>query len=748
MGGIAGAIDHAAERAVAGLAATEIGALPELLRRLVAPIYRSTPSVSSGAPLALRIAKLAELDAPARRLVDGLVNARLLVHSIERGVPMIRLAHLELLEHWQRARALAASDFRVVRPGISRQPARWRKRFSAAAAAMLATFAVLAGWHSFEARRAQQTAEQSQRTALAERDHADRQRGIAERREQEALELRQQAEARGNQALELARLAEAGRQEALERARLAEAGQEALKRAGRTAEEAGALAQERQQAADARVREAGQRARVAQSRLLAALADQKYRAGDHVTAVLLALESFSHESHGDRPLEAERSLEHALRSWGDERVPREKWILGGARGPVLACALGRDGLRVAIGTADGTVQLWDAETGAAIVQLDGQSEDLAHVSFDAEATKVVSAAADGLRIRDASTGALIAWFPEKRSVLAVSPDAQWVVSSSAPNRLHLWETGTGREIVKTVPGTVLAVRFGTDGARVLVAAPGGSIELYEAISGRWLRFFRGHARKVLSASFSPDGQRIASLGDDQTARVWSTANGRQLFRVHDQTLKPALAVGLTNEHVLIPFSLGFRLYAIQAGKLIAELPVDDEISIALVSPDGKYVVTAPSAPGDARSPKQAKLWDAASGKPLAMLQEGAATTCAGVSQDGRTLLTGDRDGVGRLWSFERTAAAPSAATLAAMIEFSKTHVPRCLTRGQRESASLEIEPPAWCIEMAKWPYQTQAWRDWLRYKRENAGPPLPDTPEWRAWLAYRTVAPSEQGPPK
>ena len=35
--------------------------------------------------------------------------------------------------------------------------------------------------------------------------------------------------------------------------------------------------------------------------------------------------------------------------------------------------------------------------------------------------------------------------------------------------------------------------------------------------------------------------------------------------------------------------------------------------------------------------------------------------------------------------------------------------------------------------MEKWPYQTQDWKDWLRYKRTNGDPPLPEKPEWQNW---------------
>jgi hypothetical protein len=53
----------------------------------------------------------------------------------------------------------------------------------------------------------------------------------------------------------------------------------------------------------------------------------------------------------------------------------------------------------------------------------------------------------------------------------------------------------------------------------------------------------------------------------------------------------------------------------------------------------------------------------------------------------------------------------------------------------REAFASFAQPPVWCIEMEKWPYHTQDWKDWLKFKRANANPPLPDTAEWQPFLA-------------
>src|SRR5262249_14585389 len=212
----------------------------------------------------------------------------------------------------------------------------------------------------------------------------------------------------------------------------------------------------------------------------------------------------------------------------------------------------------------------------------------------------------------------------------------------------------------------------------------------------------------------------------------------QLFAIADPKLSRELAISLGGERALIPVAGGLRLYAINGAKLIAELPIEaGGTSRGLFGPNDAIIATMSGAAADAAATIQ--LWDGATGKPLGQLDEGS--RCLGVSRDGKALLTGSRDGIGRVWSFERPTGAvgQSAATPAALLELAKAQVRRCLTREQRAAAFLVPEPPAWCIAQGKWPYQTQAWKDWPRAPREAPDPPLPP---WRASASAGRAEPS------
>jgi hypothetical protein len=84
---------------------------------------------------------------------------------------------------------------------------------------------------------------------------------------------------------------------------------------------------------------------------------------------------------------------------------------------------------------------------------------------------------------------------------------------------------------------------------------------------------------------------------------------------------------------------------------------------------------------------------------------------------GMPIVTAPIGGTASVWDvFPDTQSLESAA---------KAAVLRCLTPEQRKTFLLPPEPPSWCIEMAKQPYNTPAWEQWLADKRAGKAPPLP-----------------------
>jgi WD40 repeat protein len=136
------------------------------------------------------------------------------------------------------------------------------------------------------------------------------------------------------------------------------------------------------------------------------------------------------------------------------------------------------------------------------------------------------------------------------------------------------------------------------------------------------------------------------------------------------------------------------------------------VSSAAFSPDGKRIVTA-------SDDKTVRLWDAGTGKQIDEPLTGhmGHVSSAAFSPDGKRIVTASDDKTVRLWE--------TSANIQEVVLQAKAAVPRCLTSKQRTTFFLPSEPPQWCIELEKWPYDTEAWKQWLSDTRagKSSTPP-------------------------
>ena len=130
--------------------------------------------------------------------------------------------------------------------------------------------------------------------------------------------------------------------------------------------------------------------------------------------------------------------------------------------------------------------------------------------------------------------------------------------------------------------------------------------LYEATwSHPGLALLSGHKKGLWQATFSPDGKKILTASEDNTARLWSTKTGEQL------------AVLAAHE---------------------------DTISHVAFSPDGTKMLTA-------SLDNTARIWSTGTGKPHTILRgHESGVLHATFSPDGNQVVTASWDNTARLWS--------------------------------------------------------------------------------------------------
>jgi dipeptidyl aminopeptidase/acylaminoacyl peptidase len=88
---------------------------------------------------------------------------------------------------------------------------------------------------------------------------------------------------------------------------------------------------------------------------------------------------------------------------------------------------------------------------------------------------------------------------------------------------------------------ILSAQFSPDGQRVVTASGDNTARLWDATNGKPIGEPMKHGDTVYSAQFSPDGQRVVTASQDKTARLWDAATATDKDTSEDILLLAELA---------------------------------------------------------------------------------------------------------------------------------------------------------------------------------------------------------------
>ncbi len=331
---------------------------------------------------------------------------------------------------------------------------------------------------------------------------------------------------------------------------------------------------------------------------------------------------------------------------------RELLTLKGHEDVAYSIAFSPDGKRLATGSFDRTVKLWDVSAGRELVTLKGHENSVGSVTFSPDGKRLATGSFDHtVKLWDVDAGRDLATLRGHKDVVhsvAFSPDGKRLATGSFDRTVRLWDAVTGQELV-TLHGhgdAVYSVAFSPNGKRLASGSKDRTIKLWDAGSGRELAILKGHENTVYSVSFSPDSKRLASGSWDRTIKLWAVANGQELstFNGHGNSVNSVtfspdgkmLASGSEDRTV--------KLWDADTGQEIVTLRGhgDNVISVAF-SPDGKRLASG-------SYDLMVKLWNANAGHDVITLTgHGSSVPSVAFSPDGKRLATGSEDRTVKLW---------------------------------------------------------------------------------------------------
>jgi WD40 repeat protein len=211
---------------------------------------------------------------------------------------------------------------------------------------------------------------------------------------------------------------------------------------------------------------------------------------------------------------------------------RQLATLSGHADSVLTVAFSPDGSRIASGSDDGLVKVWDSQSRAEVLTLPGHTAGVTVVAFSSDGDRLASGSADGnVRVWDLVRGEKV--FTRRGHAagvtgLAFDPDGKRLVSTGrgepAPGELKLWDAGKGEALAGQSRHSLLAaVAFSPDGHRLVTVGYDGNVVAWDAATLKPIGGFEGPNKRSVrwtSVAFSADGQWVAAGSSAGLVRAW------------------------------------------------------------------------------------------------------------------------------------------------------------------------------------------------------------------------------------
>jgi WD40 repeat protein len=241
------------------------------------------------------------------------------------------------------------------------------------------------------------------------------------------------------------------------------------------------------------------------------------------------------------------SDDNTIRLWDPASGACER-VFDGHHRSVRALAVLGDG-RLASGSSDHTIRLWEPTTGACERVFEGHQSWVIALAELGDGRLASGSSDHTIRLWDPATGAcerVFAGHQDSVRALAVLGDGR-LASGSDDNTIRLWDPASGacERVFEGHHDPVRALAVLGDGR--LASGYGGiggdkTIRLWDPATGACERVFEGHQGGVWALAVLGDG-RLASGSDDNTIRLWDPATGacERVFAGHQDSVR-ALAV--------------------------------------------------------------------------------------------------------------------------------------------------------------------------------------------------------------
>ena len=324
---------------------------------------------------------------------------------------------------------------------------------------------------------------------------------------------------------------------------------------------------------------------------------------------------------------------------------------------VNALAWSSDGARLAVGAKDGTTRVWDVAARSLVHTLSGQAEGKAQsvnaVVFSPGGDRLLAAQGDGTvrvwRANDGAQEAVLHAHAGPVAAIAQAGGGESVITGGADGTVRFWRGPGG---AAGSPGWLTReimydAAFAPGGGRVAVTGWTGTVEIRDARTGAIERSWAGHGQSGVRVAWSHDARWLVTTGNDGKVVLWDAITAERLRELAaiDGPQLTGLAMHPSEAIVAAQTVAGtVQVWELPSGAALRTLADGQrELADLAFSPDGRVLAVG------GRDGAVA-LWEWRSGTLQRRLEHGRGSTHPAWRPDGTMLAVGGGDRTISLWA--------------------------------------------------------------------------------------------------